>query len=466
MEFIGRLHPLVVHLPIGILLLAFLFEVLSRFHGYKKLKLAADVSLVLGTVSAMLASVSGWLLSNEAGYEEHLLTQHKISGLVTTALALILAALFVGIRSFKKDVRKKIRLFAFFPLMIALFTTGHFGGSITHGEDFLFSTSSGQNEEATERKMVSSNPSPTIIYADLIKPLLESKCYGCHSSKKQKGKLRLDGEEWILKGGKNGAIIRNGAPSESELFKRIALPIEDKAHMPPREKTQLTSGEIDLVSQWISDGASFTMPIAQSKSAAFFKKHIAVSSLPQSQNLWPDEPVGEPDEEAIKLLRQEGVVVGSLAEGNNYLTASFLTYDTFPLKSWPHLVKLSDQIISVRIGRVYLTKTDWSNLAQLKNLRMLYADNTNVTDTDVDAIISLDKLNYLNLAGTKITNAGLSKLAKLKSMQQLFLFGTLCTSEGIDQLQKQLPNCVVDIGGYKLPILPTDTLIYRPKPLK
>ena len=38
MEFIGRLHPLVVHLPIGILLIAFIFEVLSRFRGYKKLK--------------------------------------------------------------------------------------------------------------------------------------------------------------------------------------------------------------------------------------------------------------------------------------------------------------------------------------------------------------------------------------------------------------------------------------------
>ena len=464
MEFLGRLHPLVVHLPIGILLLAFLLEVLSRFRGYKKLSKAVPISIALGSVSAILASISGWLLSQEGGYDEPLIDQHKYSGLATAALALILLAIFYWIKLFNKAQRNKIRLLAFIPLVVLISVTGHLGGSLTHGEDFLFSAESNSTAEQTPSKIIlPTDINQTIIYNDLVQPLLESKCYSCHSSNKQKGKLRLDGEEWILKGGKNGEIITNGNPSESEISQRLSLPIEDKEHMPPRAKDQLTSGEIDLVSQWISDGASFKMKVGEATSATFFKKHVSVLSIGETQNWWPQESVAAPDAAALQVLKRADVVLESLAENNNYLMASFIVHDTFPSSVWPNLIKLKDQLVSLRLSGTLLSQSDWQKLSELKNLRMLFLDNTSASDQDLSSLSTLNSLFYLNLTVTTITNEGLTNLSSIKSLQQLFLFGTACTPEGIAQLKKQLPTCIIDVGGYKLKSLTTDTLIYRYK---
>jgi uncharacterized membrane protein len=460
MEFIARLHPLVVHLPIGILLLAFLLEVLSRFRGYKNLGDAVGISIFLGTISAIMACISGWLLSQDGGYDEPLIDQHKYSGLATAVVSIVIAAIFYRIKFFKKENREAIRLFSFFPLVILILITGHLGGSLTHGEDFLFSTSEKKIETPT-KTVLPADINQALVYSDLIKPLFGSKCYDCHSSKKQKGKLRLDSEEWILKGGKDGLIITQGKPNESELFRRIALPIEDKDHMPPRTKTQLSSGEMDLVSQWITDGAPFNVNVAEIASADFYRKFALVSATGESESWWPTESVSTPDESAIQSLRKNEVAVENLSDGNNYLAVSFIASDTFPSSVWPQLSKLNNQIVSLRLTGNSLSPSDWKKISGLKNLRMLYLDKTSITDQDLQNLIPLTKLFYLNLTSTKVSDKGLSDLASIKSIQKLFLFGTACTSDGASQLKNKLEKCEIDMGGYALKKLTTDTLIYR-----
>jgi uncharacterized membrane protein len=460
MEFLARLHPLVVHLPIGILLLAFLLEVLSRFRGYKKLRSAVFISILLGTISAIFACISGWLLSQDGGYDEPLIDQHKFSGLATAAVSIVITALYYRIKLFPKVNRNAIRLFSFLPLVVLILITGHLGGSVTHGEDFLFSTSE-QKVDAPIKATLPADLNQAVVYGDLVKPLLESKCYGCHSSKKQKGKLRLDSEEWILKGGKDGLIITQGKPNESELFRRIALPIEDEDHMPPREKIQLTSGEMDLVSQWISDGASFNMKVAEAAGADSYLKIISASSSPESQSWWPKESVSAADESAIQFLKKNEAAVENLSEGNNYLSVSFIAMDTFPSNVWPQLSKLKDQIVSLRLTGNFLSPMDWKNLSEMRNLRMLYLDKTSITDQDLSTLNPLDKLYYLNLTSTKISDNGLNELASFQSLQKLFVFGTSCTPDGTAQIKNKLPECEIDAGGYALQKLTTDTLIYR-----
>ena len=89
-------------------------------------------------------------------------------------------------------------------------------------------------------------------------------CY-CHSSSKQKGDLRLDKEEFIMRGGKNGLVIKDGPVDSSSLYKRLILPLEDEDHMPPNEKPQLSSSEIALIQYWIEDHADFTKPVSEFK---------------------------------------------------------------------------------------------------------------------------------------------------------------------------------------------------------
>jgi len=61
-------------------------------------------------------------------------------------------------------------------------------------------------------------------------------CESCHGPEKQKGKLRLDSLEALMKGGENGPVVVAGNPKKSPLVARVLLPATDDDHMPPEGK--------------------------------------------------------------------------------------------------------------------------------------------------------------------------------------------------------------------------------------
>jgi len=219
MQFFGRFHPLLVHLPIGILYLAFIFEFLSYFPKYKKLRQGVQPALFWGALFAVLSAGSGLLLSQEGGHEEDLLTIHQNTGIATAVVAIVLLLIRrSAVNHFQdKGKRKLIRIFLFIPLICLLSLTGHLGGSLTHGEDYLFDAVLGSTEQARPSFKFASieEADSAILYRDVIEPILSSRCYDCHSSRKQKGQLRLDEIRFIEKGGKNGEVIVAGIPDSS-----------------------------------------------------------------------------------------------------------------------------------------------------------------------------------------------------------------------------------------------------------
>ena len=74
---------------------------------------------------------------------------------------------------------------------------------------------------------------------------------------KRKASFRLDEPAFILKGGKDGEVIKPGNADESDMIKRLLLPRNDEDHMPPKEKPQLKDNEIALMHWWIATGATF-----------------------------------------------------------------------------------------------------------------------------------------------------------------------------------------------------------------
>jgi hypothetical protein len=86
----GRFHPLLVHLPIGILFMAFVLEVLSRFRNYKRLGVAVSPMIFWGALAASVSVVSGLALSQEGGYEDRLLNLHRNFGIATAIFSLLL----------------------------------------------------------------------------------------------------------------------------------------------------------------------------------------------------------------------------------------------------------------------------------------------------------------------------------------------------------------------------------------
>ncbi|MCP5557650.1 MAG: hypothetical protein H7A55_07830 [Verrucomicrobiaceae bacterium] len=109
----------------------------------------------------------------------------------------------------------------------------------------------------------------TVVFKDVVMPILEAKCTGCHGAEKSKGKLRMDTLANLLKGGGDGpTTLVPGKSADSLMMKRILLPKDDDDHMPPAEKDQITTQECQLLAWWINEGGSETMTIAQAKNRA------------------------------------------------------------------------------------------------------------------------------------------------------------------------------------------------------
>jgi hypothetical protein len=86
-----------------------------------------------------------------------------------------------------------------------------------------------------------------LTYQTTIGPILEGKCGACHSEANSLQELDLTSYEGLLEGGLSGAVIIVG-DSENSLL--VIVQSSDDPHF-----AQLTSDELDLVAEWIADGA-------------------------------------------------------------------------------------------------------------------------------------------------------------------------------------------------------------------
>jgi uncharacterized membrane protein len=464
-QLFGRFHPLVVHLPIGILFLAFLFECLSKFKRFKDVDQAVQPSILIGSVFAVVSVVTGLCLSEEGGYEDALLTRHQNIGIATTLFTVFLYFIRPRASRFFIDGKKvkSAQILMFIPVVVLLSITGHLGGSMTHGEDYLFeSLSSTQKVDPMENLRAISNPDEAMLYKDIVEPILDSKCYSCHSSQKKKGDLRLDQVEFIMSGGKHGAILQPGNPDSSSLYSRLVLPMEHEEHMPPNERPQLSSSETSIIKSWIEDGASFDKKVNAFAQSTRIKTYLnALLAQLQQEPLIPVEEVSAADREALRTLENKGITILPVGTATNYLSVSFMNARSVTDRDLELLLPLKKQLLWLNVGRTKISDEGVKIIAQLPALRQIHFNHTSIGDDGIKHLTSLGELNYLNLVGTKITDIGLSHLSSMKKLKNIFLYETGVSSKGIEEFSTRLPDARVDTGGYKLPTLPSDTVVFK-----
>ncbi len=162
-----------------------------------------------------------------------------------------------------------------------------------------------------------------------VRPLLAEKCYSCHATKKQKGGLRLDSIEAILKGGASGPAAVPGKPEESLLVSAINYAGPE---MPPNGK--LAPEQVAVLTRWIASGAAWPVrdrsAHATNKSMratpgefttadrALWSLQLPHDSKPPelsgppdaSWSFWPRNPI---DRFILKRLRDNGLAPGSEA---------------------------------------------------------------------------------------------------------------------------------------------------------
>jgi hypothetical protein len=98
-----------------------------------------------------------------------------------------------------------------------------------------------------------------VTYAADIKPMFEKSCTKCHGADKQKGKLRLDSLQAVLKGGEDGKVVMPGKSADSMLVQNVAHLGDEDFWMPPPDNKDkippLTKEQIGLIRAWIDQGA-------------------------------------------------------------------------------------------------------------------------------------------------------------------------------------------------------------------
>ena len=87
--------------------------------------------------------------------------------------------------------------------------------------------------------------------------MFEKSCFKCHGSEKQKGKLRVDSLDAVLKGGEDGKVVVPGKSAESLLVYTVArVCVDEDDFMPPEDKGKpLTKEQVGLIRAWIDQGA-------------------------------------------------------------------------------------------------------------------------------------------------------------------------------------------------------------------
>lgn len=264
--FLGRMHPLLVHFPVALLLFAGLLELLSLKKFHSALRPAIAICLATGVITAAFAALFGWFLSSSGDYGPDTLLIHQWTGIATTLLGAI--AYLLLRRGVRKNTITSFRLYrsVLFVSAIGVSVSGHFGASLTHGTDYLtsalpWSEGYGEQVQLSGIDFVSLENDTAVLDGTQqsalqvqVKSIFAHKCYKCHGPEKVKGDLRLDNKEMLFRGGESGPVIVPGNPEESEMYKRITLPHDHEDVMPSKGK-KLQAKEIEAIKFWIQKGA-------------------------------------------------------------------------------------------------------------------------------------------------------------------------------------------------------------------
>ena len=457
-EFIGHFHVVFVHLPIGILLIALLLLWLRKNEKYKISHEAIKIILLMGVVFALLSCITGYILSTTDNYEKPLVDWHMWMGI---GVAIVSMFLYMKFARNEFDIIYKLLAIGLFILIVI---TGHLGGSLTHGSDYIsFNFNSDDNDTAKIKPLA--NVEEVKVYDSVIRPIFQTRCYSCHSSKRQKGSLRLDEYELILKGGKDGKIISSGNPDNSDMIKRILLPDEDDKHMPPRGKPQLTNEQIALLHWWIENGDDTLKKVKEMPQPDPIKGYLLALQIgheePKLPANIPSVPVEKVDNSAVQKLKDKGIIVLPVAQNNNYISVNFVTAANVLDKDFALLLPLKKQLVWLKCGNIKITDSALSFIAQCTNINFLQLDNTMITDKGLQKLSSLQQLQSLNLVGTNITANGLAALKNLKQLLSLYLYQTKINKEEWAQLQKEFPKTILDSGNYNVPLFPDDTVVLK-----
>ena len=437
---------------------------MSRFERFKNYQPAVEIILLLGAGSAIIAAVLGYMLAQGGGYNDDLLALHQWLG-IGVAVAAVISLILLRQARAGKPAMDKAYVGVFSVTVLALMGAGHYGGSLTHGSDYLtqympnpLRKIAGLPPKQSKEITKITNLPAAVVYTDIVHPILESRCVSCHNDDKKKGELMMHTVAALEAGGENGPIFKAGNADESPMIQRVHLPEEDEEHMPPDGKSQLTDEQIAILTWWIDEGAPFDKTVAELTVVDEMQAVLNTLVDPDANKTEVEKllasAVAPADAQVLTQLEKAGVAIMPLAAEVDWLQAS-----VSPKQSGDSVVSelspVAEQLTWLDLGNTQTTDEALQTLAQFKNLTRLHLENTQVTDAGLQHLKELPYLEYLNLYGTQISDEGLQTLSGLKNLRKIYLWQTKVTPTAAAQLQEALPDLNVDLG---LDTMPQDSV--------
>lgn len=463
LNFLGALHPVLVHFPIALAVVAAIVESWRAIRRDPGLSPFACTAVTFAALSAVATATSGWfnaVASDDAASGGLFL--HRWSGICAASLLVGLALSAPLIR--RMGTARALGAWRSSLLLCVgiVSVAGWYGGNLVYGDGHLTdplwkaidSTERSQrveaeadaraqlgwppaevaNAEATSvPQPTSSVPDGTLAHIDFssqILPIFESRCYECHGRGKKKGGVRLDDLARVTCERDGEWVVKPGDPSASLLIRMVSMPSDSDERMPP-EGDPLTEAQIALLSSWISEGA----------------KSPAVPATPSvSSDRWsvPERTITQEDFATIELerttLRRLGIDLRPISAGSSSyeLDASHATQPVTDaeIERIAASKVLASIVVSLNATRSALTESCAQSIAQMTNLREIRVDFTAVGDAVADAAATLPHLEAANFVSTQLTDGGIEALAKSKSLRRLFVWKSRVTPMGVSKFRE------------------------------
>jgi uncharacterized membrane protein len=475
---VGRVHPLLVHFPIALALVAVGAEWWRTVTKEQGLSPLTRPLLWIAAATAVFAAATGWINAayEHAGDASTTLALHRWIGTGTAAALVSIAwwcqSLTALVVRPSAEAVAQVGAFRWVALVgaIGVSVTGHLGGELVYGSGYLtkvlFPAQAAPKEEVppTEVPAVQQaalSPSET-YFVEKVRPILEAHCFECHGPRKQKGGLRMDSKAWLFNGEESHWTVVPGKSAESELLSRVSLERADPDAMPP-EGPGLSKDEVVVLKKWIDEGAAYPnmqsggagIPGASSSATAAALSAVGTIAIAGGSTVEIAPDLKARADAAGKALSARGALVQPLAMESTLVDVN-ASRSSPPIGDAEAglLSDLAPVVANLNLSKSTITDAGLAKIGAMNHLERLRVDQTSVGDAGLAALGTLPRLESINLVGSKVTPASIGWLRQQPMLRRVYVWQTaLDNADAIKQLAE----------GGKIEAIGADLPLAQPK---
>lgn len=441
--FLGRLHPLILHFPIVLVILALLFELAVRCFKVNIGETTITALLIAAAISAFVSVVAGFFLFASGDYSGALTERHFWAGAATAAGIFFTLGFFLVYR--KSPGFYPLYLGALVASNLAVAYASHLGGSITHGQDYLTEHLEFVMHSFDDQRQ--KPESEMLVFEDMLLPVVEAKCMSCHNAQRAKGDFIMRSYADIFKAGKSGEpSVTPGEPTRSEIFKRVVLPEDHDDRMPPEGKTPLTDAEVSLLRYWIAAGATDSLKVVDAAKVdtleqvvqglmpelARYRRRAQIEDLRLSQL--------ELELETLAAKLDVTISKDSLSDENYFTIGMKFPPAPFTNEQFRELSPYFNVFSKLSLTSSGIDDAGLYYISQMTNVRELYLQKTRINGSGIIYLQNLPHLEVLNLSFTDVDDKSALDLLKIPNLREVYLYRTNTSMQVIEALRKYKPG--------------------------